>query len=51
MITRRGERDREGGTGRRKEGEGVAARESKRREGMLANTLKEIAGVSFVVWN
>lgn len=32
MITRRGERDREGGTGRRKEGEGVGARERKGRE-------------------
>lgn len=51
MITRRGERDREGGTGRRKEGGGVAARERKRRERMPANILKEIAGVSFVVWN
>lgn len=43
---RRGERDREGETGRRKERQGVGAEAR-----MLANILKEIAGVSFIVWN
>lgn len=50
MITRRGERDREGGTGGRKEGKGRQRRQ-KGEERMLANILKEIAGVSLTVWN
>lgn len=35
MITRREERDREGGTGRRKEGEGVSAMGEKEEKGRL----------------
>lgn len=51
MITRRGERDREGGTGRKK-----GWRKSQREGGRggkktTANVLKEIAGMSFLKWN
>lgn len=60
MITRRGGRGREGGTGRsrgRERGEtdrsgSERERESGvREESVLANIFKEIAGVPFTVWH
>lgn len=51
MITRRGERDRAGGTCGRKGGEKESAQARERGERMLANTLKEIAGMALPAWN
>lgn len=50
MITSQGERDREGRTAEETR-ETESVREGERRGRMNANVLKEIAGMSFLVWN
>lgn len=50
MITSQGERDREGRMAEERR-ETESAQEGERGGRMPANVLKEIAGMSFLVWN